>query len=208
MKIDARQVYGLLIVVLLGLALGSCGAAERKALTSNAPHEEYAAFLRVKIAADKNFDFDTLSSNLIVKALVYSPEVEARARLLFHGDPLFNREVDSWRRASAGSSKTRLVVVMGLFAPDLNEKDVEEGRFRPALVMADGHLVRAADIVRYGRDSVFARNYFPVFDPWEELYAVKFDLPLSSPQGAADGFIVEWPGGVARLTLSGAVPQP
>lgn len=192
----------LLIIALLVPLLAACASANLGVLTATTPREDYQALLNSKIKTDDVFNMKTLSSALIVKALLYSQDVEAEARLLFQGDPIFNRETSGWNQAPKDVYGPRVVVLMGLFAPDLGEKDLAEGRFRPGLKTPGGRVLKAAEIKPYGRDSAFVRDYFPAFDPWEEVFLVKFNPPVSSPYSASQcEFILEWPGGLQTLPL-------
>ncbi len=192
----------LLIITLLIPFLAACASANLGVLAAANPREDYQAFLNSKIKADEVFNMKTLSSALIVKALLYNQDVEARARLLFQADPIFNRETSGWNRAPRDAYGRGIVVLMGLFAPDLGEKDLAEGRFRPGLKTPGGRILKAAEIKPYGRDSAFVRDYFPAFDPWEEVFLVKFNSPDSSPNSASQcEFMLEWPGGLQTLPL-------
>ncbi len=191
-----------LVIALLVPFLAGCGSAGLKTLSGVSPREDYQAFLRSKIKVDEAFSLKTLSSALIVKTLVYSQDVEARAGLLFQGDPAFRRETSGWKGAAPGPYGSGVAVLMGLFAPDLGEKDLAEGRFRPVLKTAGGRIIKAAEVKPFGRDSAFVRDYFPAFNPWEEVFLVQFNLPdVSADYASPYEFILEWPGGVQTLPL-------
>ncbi len=202
MKNIAGLVSGLIMTALL--LLGGCSGSGASALLESSPREEYQAFLRTKIVSAKAFDFETASPALVVKALPYDRETEERAVSLFHADPLFSRETDSWNRVPPKGKGPVQIVLMGLFVPDLKEKDIKNGRFRPALKTPEGRILRAADIKRHGRDSAFARDYFPVFDRWEEVFVVKFQMPAGALRPSQCEFMLEWPGGTETVPLSAA----
>lgn len=197
----------LLISVLLVPLTCSCAV---KNLTQATPLDEYKAFLKSGITKSKTIDMEALSAAVIVKALPFTQAVETRARLLFQADPIVTRELAGWRHNPKDKRQAPFIVIMGLFAPDLGEKDITEtGRFRPRLkTPGGGTVLDAAEIKRYGRDSVFMRDYFPVFDPWEEVFLIKFDpaysLGIFSTNPEHYEFILEWPGGAQILTLGNA----
>lgn len=206
MKNLAALLRGLLLL-LAGIPLASSCSAELKTMARTSPQEEYRAYLQSNISTAKAIDLETLSAAVIVKALPYSPSVETRARLLFHSAPVFIQETRAWRRAPQGQSGTPLILLMGLFAPDLGEKDVTEtGRFRVRLHLKtpEGVTLTPVEITRHGRDSVFMRDYFPAFDPWEEVFVLKFaanDRAEILQNLANCEFILEWPGGTEILPL-------
>ncbi|UQZ89979.1 hypothetical protein C4J81_12505 [Deltaproteobacteria bacterium Smac51] len=195
----------LLMIVVSVLALAGCRpVSSLETFVQPTPREEYQDFLTSKIVSDDTFNIKTLSSALIVKALFYGQDVDARARLLFHSDPIFSKETSDWGRTPKGAYGPPVVILMGLFAPDLGEKDVTKlGRFRPKLRTMDGRVLSPTSIKRFGRDSTFVRDYFPAFNPWEEVFLVKFN-PLTSRGYYTSRleFILEWPGGVQTLILN------
>lgn len=201
-KFSALVAGPLLLVALIIPLLCSCSATVAD-LANNSPREEYQAFLHSRVSTAKAIDLKTLSAGLVLKALPFSQNVESRGRLLFLGDPQFTAETAAWKRGGP------IIILMGLFTPDLGEKDVTAtGRFRPALKTPDGAILKPLAIKRYGRDSVFMRDYFPAFDPWEEVFVISFDPGRSAGDfdPAAYEFILEWPGGVKTLPLGQNIP--
>lgn len=188
------------------LSLSACskGPFSPEAKTQAAELNRYLDVLRSALVTDDTFEWNTLSSALIVRALPYTPTVAKEAEYRFQGDPAFSAEVSGWRYLPRGVAGPPVIVLMGIFAPDLKEKDIIKlGRFRPRLRTADGRVMKPVEIKRFGRDSVFVRDHFPVFNRWEEVYLVKFASPGPAwPSGSVD-FQLEWPGGVQNLILSG-----
>lgn len=188
----------------LGLSACSKGPFSPQAKSQAAELDHYLNTLRSVLVTDDTFAWNTLSSALIVRALPYTPMVAKEADYRFQGDPGFSDEVSDWRYLPKGVTGPPVIVLMGIFAPDLKEKDITKlGRFRPRLLAADGRVIKPVEIKRFGRDSVFIRDHFPVFNRWEEVYLVRFASPGPHwPSGPVD-FRLEWPGGVQTLILSG-----
>lgn len=188
-----------LLLSCLGLAACSKGPFSPEARQQSAERDRYLKALRAALVTDDTFEWKSLSSALIVRALPYSPAVAEEAELRFRDAPPFFQEVAGWSRSNR--SGRPLVILMGIYASDLKEKDIVKlGRFRPRLVSPDGRLMPPLEIKRFGRDSVFIRDYFPVFNPWEEVYLIKF-----ASSGRAYGpleFRLEWPGGAQSLMLN------
>lgn len=193
----------------LALAASCAGPGPVARWAQPTPREDYAAFLRARtVKAEGAINLESLSSSLMAEVLPYDGEVAARALALFGGDPAFGREAEAWAEA-AGPGQTAVTVLWGLYAPDLGERDVTgpkgrpgeaAGRFRPRL-QAAGLLLAPARLKRHGRDSAFGRDYFPVFNPWEELFAVTFAVPDDAARGPL-AFVLEAPGFRQSLTLA------
>lgn len=195
-------VLGLLIVC-PGLTACSKGPFSPEAKQQAAERDRYLKVLQSALVTDDTFEWNSLSSALIVRALVYAPELAGAAEDRFRDDPTFHKEVSGWRHSPRGAATPPVVILMGIFAPDLKAQDITKlGRFRPRLATDDGRLMSPAEIKRFGRDSVFIRDHFPVFNPWEEVYLVKFDSPGRAWSSNPLDFRLEWPGGVQTLLLN------
>ena len=95
-----------------------------------------------------------------------------------------------------------MVVLLGLLTQYITADDlIKLGRFRPTLVTSDGRVLTPMELKRYGRDAVFIRDHFPIFNPWEEVYLVRFDSSANRHPGRVE-FRLEWPGGVQTLFLN------
>jgi|GEM_PF-2569848 len=208
MKSTVRSLFYLaalgLALSCLGLPACSKGPFSPEAKSQAAELDRYLNVLRSVLVTDDTFEWNTLSSALIVRALPYTPTVAQEAEYRFQDDPSFSSEVSDWRFLPRGVAGPPVIVLMGIFAPDLKEKDITKlGRFRPRLLAADGRVIKPVEVKRFGRDSVFIRDHFPVFNRWEEVYLVKF-APTGTtwPSGPLD-FQLQWPGGAQNLILSG-----
>ncbi|MDR0882170.1 MAG: hypothetical protein LBP55_06475 [Candidatus Adiutrix sp.] len=198
--------YFLPALIVLGLGLSACGRGPfaPEALRQSAELEHYTQVLQSALVEDKTFEWQTLASALIVRALPYSPRISREAQSRFAGDPTFNTEAGGWERRPSRSSGRPVVILMGVFAPDLAEKDITKlGRFRPRLHTPSGQRLEPLEIKRFGRDAVFVRDHFPVFNPWEEVFLVRFPAPAGGGGAGPLDFKLEWPGGVQTLVLSG-----
>lgn len=164
--------------------------------------EKYLTVLKSALVEDRVYSWNTLASAVIVRALPYSARVAGAAEYM-HGDrPFFYNEVGRWGRNAAFKPGAPVVVLMGLYAPGLREKDVTKlERFRLRLAAPDGRLLEPLEIKRYGRASVFIGDHFPVFNHWEEVYMVKFPSPGSNWQSGRLSFQLDWPGGSQHLSL-------
>ncbi len=191
-------------LVVLCLALTACdkGPFAPEARMQAASRDQYLKLLREYLVTDGAFEWNTLSSALIVRALPYAAAISQAADRRFTGDPTFEREVGTWDRPAKRSSGPPVVVLLGLFSQDITADDlIKLGRFRPALVTSDGRVLAPMELKRYGRDAVFIRDHFPVFNPWEEVYLVRFDVPAHGRPGWLE-FRLEWPGGAQTLFLN------
>lgn len=195
--------FGLILLALICLsACGKNGPFSPEARRQSAQWDSYMETLKAAQVIDDSFSWKTLSSALIVRALPYSPTVAGAAEARFSGDPTFTKEVSTWGRTSASQPGAPVVVLMGIFTQDKGEKDVTElGRFRPRLIAEDGRSLAPLAIKRYGRDSLFIRDHFPNFNPWEQVYMVKFPAPSRGWQSGQATFELQWPGGSQRLDL-------
>jgi hypothetical protein len=199
------------LCMILSAALAACetgplsrGPFSPEARARAAAGDQYQALLTANMVSDETFKFETLSSAIILRVLRFSPAVEAAAAGRFSGDPIFSRETRGWSSVN-GTAGPGVVVLMGLFAPDLAENDVVVGgRFRPRLQTPDGRVLAPAEIKRYGRDKNIIRDYFPVFNPWEEVYLVRFAPPAGTSFYGDLKFRLLWPGGAQTLTLPGS----
>jgi len=202
----AASLQRLLLAVILSLGLTACdkGPFSPEARQQSESLAQYMRTLQSALVIDDTFTWNTLSSALIIRALPYSPAVSQAAIQRFAHDPTFHKEADAWNLASKRNANPPVIILMGIFTPDLAEKDITKlGRFRPRLKTADGRLLPPLDIKRYGRDSVFIRDHFPIFNHWEEVYLVRFNSPTgSSPYSGPLEFVLEWPGGVQTLVLN------
>ena len=168
----------------------------------NQRDERYLALLKSHLVEDRVYSWNTLASAIIVKALPYSPTVAEAAEFMFGDSPYYHNEIGRWGRNSAFKAGAPVVVLVGLYTPDLKEKDVTKlERFRPMLMTADGRSLEALEIKRYGRASAFIGDHFPIFNHWEEVFMVKFPAPSKSWQRGSLSFRLEWPGGSQHLTL-------
>lgn len=164
--------------------------------------EQYLDLLRSAAVEGRAYNWNTLASAIIVKALPYSPQVAAAAEHMHGGRPYFSNETGRWGLNSAFTPGAPVVVLMGLYVPDLKEKDVVKlERFSPVLIAGDGRELKPLAIKRYGRASDFIRDNFPVFNHWEEVYMLKFPAPSKSWQRGTLLFRLSWPGGAQDLTL-------
>lgn len=164
--------------------------------------ESYLAALKAAIVEDKVYDWDTLASAIIVRALPFSPTVAQAAESVHGGSSYYHKEINLWGRNSAFKPGAPVVVLLGLYSPNLGEKDVTRlERFRPVLVTEDGRALAALEIKRYGRAKTFIMDHFPIFNNWEEVFMVKFPAPAKSWQRGPLTFRLEWPGGSQHLTL-------
>ncbi|MDR1045667.1 MAG: hypothetical protein LBP33_11205 [Candidatus Adiutrix sp.] len=198
-----RKMLLLGLAAALALGLGACGRGpfSPEARRQSRELDQYLKALQADLLTDDTFEWNTLSSALTVKALAYSGPVRQAAEQRFRGDPAFQEESSRWAQAP-GRRHPPLVILMGLFAPDLQEQDVAPaGRFRPRLRTADGRSLKPLEIKSYGRGSVFVRDHFPVFNPWEAVYLLRFPSPGAGPEGRLD-FLLEWPGGVQTMAIN------
>lgn len=207
MKRVSRAFFYLAVLSLLlacpGLTACSKGPFSPEAKQQAAERDRYLKALQSALVTDDTFEWNSLSSALIVRALAYTPELAGAAEDRFRDDPTFRDEVSGWRYSARGAAAPPVVILMGIFAPDLKAQDITKlGRFRPRLA-AGGRLISPAEIKRFGRDSVFIRDHFPIFNPWEEVYLVKFDSPGRAWSSGQLDFRLEWPGGVQTLLLNG-----
>jgi len=189
-------------VLILLLALSACGRGPfaPEARRQAAEQDYYMKVLQAALVSDDTFEWNTLSSALIVRALNYSGPVRAEAERRFAEAPPFRKDSAEWLRTPNRRSAEPVVILMGLFTPDLKEKDIVSiGRFRPRLMTPDGKTIAPLEIKRYGRDSVFMRDYFPIFNPWEEVYMVSF--PSAGLSAGTIDFRLQWPGGVQSLII-------
>jgi len=206
MKSAWRAFFYLAVLALavsgLGLTACSKGPFSPEAKQQAAERDQYLRVLQSALVTDDTFEWNTLSSALIVRALPYTPRVAEAAEYRFRDDPTFYKEVSGWPGAARGSAAP-VIVLMGIFAPDLKARDITQlGRFRPRLAASDGRILSPLEVKRFGRDSVFIRDHFPVFNPWEEVYLVKFAAPGRARSSGRLDFRLEWPGGVQTLLLS------
>lgn len=196
----------LLLVAILCLGLTACdkGPFSPEARRQSESLTQYMRTMQAALVVDDTFEWNTLASALIIRALPYSPDVAQAATQRFADDPTFHKEAGTWDRTSKRNANPPVVILMGVFTPDLAKKDITKlGRFRPRLKTADGRLLQPLEIKRYGRDAVFIRDHFPIFNPWEEVYLVKFTSPSGRhPYSAPLEFVLEWPGGVQTLILN------
>ena len=201
----AALLQRLLLVFIIGLGLTACdkGPFSPEARQQSENLNQYMRTLKSALTVDDTFEWRTLSSGLIIRALPYAPAVSQAANQRFADDPTFQKEAGAWNRVSKRSAQP-VVILMGIYIQDLAEKDITKlGRFRPRLKTADGRLLQPLEIKRYGRDSVFIRDHFPVFNPWEEVFLVKFNSPdRRGPYAEPLEFVLEWPGGVQTLILN------
>ena len=202
----AALLQRLLVAVILCLGLTACdkGPFSPEARRQSESLTRYMKTLKADLVVDDTFEWNTLSSALIIRALPYSPPVARAATQRFADDPTFHKEAETWERTSKRNANQPVVILMGIFTPDLAEKDITKlGRFRPKLKTADGRLLQPLEIKRYGRDAVFIRDHFPIFNPWEEVYLVKFASPSGrDPYSSPLEFVLEWPGGTQTLILN------
>lgn len=191
-------------VCLLGLTACGKGPFSPEARQQEAEREQYLKTLQAALAVDDTFEWKRLGSALIVRALPYDADVKLAAEQRFAGSASFQKDVSQWMRPVKNSRGEPTVILMGLFAPDLKENDLTKlDRFRPRLRTADGRLLEPVELKRYGRDAVFMRDFFPVFNPWEHVYMVKF-APSSGLSAYYNGqleFVLQWPGGQQSLVL-------
>lgn len=191
----------LLLICFFSLGLVGCDKGPFAPAARHQAQElsDYMRVLQNALVTDDTFAWNTLSSALIVRALPYSNSVAEAAQRRFSNEPAFQKETGGWFKSSKRGGNTPTIVLMGLYTPDLAEKDVTKlGRFRPRLRTDDGRLIEPLEIKRYGRDSVFIRDHFPIFNPWEEVFLVKFDYQAGSDPL---NFLLEWPGGTQNLLL-------
>lgn len=192
-------------ILILGLGLSACsqGPFSPEARQQASERGRYLKTLQAALATDDTFEWSSLSSALIVRALPYTAQLAGAAEDRFRDDPTFYNEVSGWSRLPQGAAGPPVIILMGLYAPDLKAKDITQlGRFRPRLAAADGRILNPAEVKRFGRDSVFIRDHFPVFNPWEEVYLVKFASPGPAGPSGPLNFRLEWPGGVQTLLLN------
>lgn len=185
----------LTVLWLVPLVACATGPFSSQAFRQARAGAEYLETLRANLSVDDSFRWESLSSALIVRALPYNQVVRQAAESRFADDQIFLRETEAWLKPIKGQEP--LVIIMGLFAPDLDDEDVTElGRFRPYLQGPDGRELRPESIERYGRDIALIRDHFPLFNPWEEVFVLRF-APVAEPAE----FILRWPGGRQSLAL-------
>lgn len=165
--------------------------------------ERYLELLKASLVEDRVYSWNTLASAVIVRALPYSPQVAGAAEARYGDRPTFINEVGRWGRTSAFRPGAPVVLLVGIYSPQLGEKDLTHlKRFRPTLLSADGRELEPLEIKRYGRHATFVTDYFPVFDHWEEVYLLKFPAPARSWQAGDLLFKLHWPGGTQQLSLT------
>lgn len=193
-----------LTMVLFCLAACDKGPFSPEARRQSAVSDQYVKILQANLTTDDTFEWNTLSSALIVRILSYNQEVSQAADLRFASDKAFHTETAAWNRVPVRKAGQPVTVLLGLFTQDLMAKDViERKRFRPRLKTADGRILEPLEIKRYGRDHFFIRDHFPVFNHWEEVYLVKFKVSSrSANNNDRQEFILEWPGGIQTLILN------
>ncbi|MDL2226249.1 hypothetical protein LJB86_01130 [Deltaproteobacteria bacterium OttesenSCG-928-M10] len=193
-----------LTLVLFCLAACDKGPFSPEARRQSAALDQYVKMLQANLVVDDTFEWNTLSSALIVRVLPYNQEVSRAADLRFASDKTFHTETAAWDRAPGRKARPPVTILLGLFTQDLKAKDVMEmERFRPRLKTAGGRILEPLEIKRYGRDHVFIRDHFPIFNPWEDVYLVKFQGPSRSADTYdRQEFLLEWPGGTQTLILN------
>ncbi len=199
-----KHLKSMLLLLIVGgtLALSSCqsGPFSPEARAQAKALNQYKALLEANLLNDETFDWDSLSSALILRVLPYNKQIDQAAQYRFYNDPNFTRERKIWV-ARPKSLKETQVFFFGLFTRDLKAEDLtEKKRFRPELLTPAGHLLEPLALKRYGRDNPFIRDTFPVFNPWEDVYMVAFPLD-TNVSGSPLEFILQWPGGTQNLVL-------
>lgn len=191
----------LIFLVLLAAALlSACGKGpfSPEAMRQSQERDSYLKLLKDHLIADDTFEWDTLSSALIVRILPYKGDVRRSAENRFFEAPPFKTETASWDKRRKNGSAAPVIILLGFYNQSLKEKDItKDQRFRPRLQLPDGRVLTPFAIKRFGRDKAFIRDYFPVFNPWEEVYLVKFDPPARL--NGTVNFLLEWPGGTQSL---------
>ena len=193
-----------LLLILSAFMACNRGPFSMEARQQSAALDQYVKTLQTHFTVNDTFEWNTLSSALIVRLLPYNQAVRQAADARFSSDPAFHTETAAWNKIPGRKKARPVTILMGIFTPDLKAKDViERERFRPRLKTPDGRLVKPLNIKRYGRDDVFIRDHFPVFNIWEDVYLLQFQ-PLSSSASDHLEFVLEWPGGERTVILNSA----
>lgn len=189
-------------LIFCSIFLSACdkGPFSPEARGQAAARDQYLKALQTNLVTDGTFNFGTLSADIIVRVLPLNQMVRQAADHRFLTDQNFTREVDQWLKPPRGLAGNSTVILMGLFTQDLAEGDLTElQRFRPRLLTSAGHLLEPVSIEDYGRDQSFIQDHFPVFNPWEAVFIVKFP-PTKTTETLI--YQLQWPGGIQNLVLN------
>ena len=200
-KILPASTWKLVMVITCGALLSACsyGMFSPEAAQRAKSSEQYLKLLRSLMVKSDTFEWKYLASSIIVQALPYNQVLQEAAEHRFYGSPAFTKETSAWLKPSRSFKAQPTIILMGLYTQNLAENDVTKTkRFRPRLLTSDGRTLEPLEIKRYERDDPFIRDHFPIFNPWEEVFMVKFaedrtTTPLT--------YQLYWPGGVQTLTL-------
>ena len=200
-KFVPASTWKLVLVIICGMLCGACGYGmfSPEARQQAKKSDQYLKVLRSLMVKSNTFEWKFLSSSIIVQALPYNHALQKVAEHRFYGSATFTEETSAWLKPYRSFPAQPTVILMGLYTQDLAEDDVTKTkRFRPRLLSSDGRTLEPLEIKRYGRDNPFIRDHFPIFNPWEEVFMVKFaedrtTTPLT--------YQLCWPGGVQTLTL-------
>lgn len=194
-----RLLAGLLLCVFILTACGK-GPFSPEARSQAAARDLYLAVLRTNLVTDDTFEFSTMSSAIIVHALPFNQMVREAADSRFASSPDYSMETHPWFKPTSSFYGESTVVLMGLYTPDLADGDLTIlHRFRPRLLTSEGRLLEPLEIKDYGKKKAFMRDHFPVFNPWEKIYMIKFPATKSAEHLT---FQLVWPGGVQSLELN------
>jgi hypothetical protein len=175
-----------LVAALTGCASGPLEPSRRE-LEAN--RRAWLKEVRSAFVSDKIYELtdkgDVLP--LFINALPLDDGVMAEARKLWGTDPRFVEKTNAWL------AKGRIVVLVGLYTRDLQQDDLlKNDRFRVSL-RSNGGLKApptGKELVKFD----LITDFFPLFNPWEQVLAVSFDglwtqnhiLVIDSPYGVRE----------------------
>ncbi|MDR1165403.1 MAG: hypothetical protein LBO66_05945 [Deltaproteobacteria bacterium] len=182
-----------LLLAILTLFVASCVFAplEPTRLAEMRQREAYLDLVRNSATHDEIYFFNDAGESLWLDAVNVGPALLSAARLRWGEDREFSRVMDKWLPRGQGR-----VVLLGIFNRQFQKDDfLKNGAYRAKLRVSGRTL--APDFMEEA-PPLFWNNYFPAFNKWEKVFALRFP---ADPSLADATLIVEWPAGDRELPL-------
>jgi hypothetical protein len=183
----------LLTVNLAGCSKGPMDPVRRAQIQSR---DDYIRLAKEHLAHDEIFYLNEAGESLFINALNLSADLLAAGRTRWTEDKRYVGLLETWLPADSPGR----IVLVGLYTKGIVKEDVlTNGRFR--LQLRSGTIVNDPLEVIEVKPEILS-DYFPVFNRWEKVVAVRFPTDLQ-PNPV---LLVHWPSGNRELTLVGPKP--
>ncbi|MDR1084701.1 MAG: hypothetical protein LBP22_07515 [Deltaproteobacteria bacterium] len=191
----SRKYAAKIILAFLGLTVMmgcSKGPMDPVRLEQIHNRDDYIRLAKFFLAHDEIFYLNEAGESLFIDALNLSPQLLAAGRTRWTEDKRYTGLLEKWLPVGPPAR----VVLVGLYTRGIVKEDVlTNGRFRFQL-KTGGRLLEPLAVEEVKPEIL--EDYFPVFNRWEKVVAVRFPVELA-PSGSS--LLVHWPSGDLEVPL-------